>query len=194
MGIADIVPPQRLRELIDYDPQSGTLRWKPRKMQDFNCCETSRARVCNAWNRKYAGQEITSAMSDGRRTVHINLGVRQRTQAARVAWAIYHGEWPSGVIDHIDGDCTNDRIHNLREATQSQNNRNQRIGLRNTSGKVGVTFYKRTAKWRAWVSDNGKVVSLGYFDNFDDAVAARRSAENCAGFYEATRMSERKFA
>ena len=185
-----LIPVKLLREIIAYDPFSGLLTWKPRPRSMFHCEETSRNRVSNAWNKKYAGQTILSATDDGRRIVHINIGGRQRTQAARVAWALHYGDWPVGCVDHIDGDCTNDRIDNLRAATTSENNRNQRISGRNTSGKVGVTFFKRTGKWRAWISVDGKVKSLGYFCRLEDAVAARIAAENEHGFFEATRKSE----
>lgn len=101
---------ERLRQLVRYDPDTGTLYWMPRHPNDFTCAEISRSRVVNGWNAKYAGQPIESRMSDGRVVVHFNLGQRFRTQGARVAWAIHHGTWPEGPVDHIDGDCTNDRI------------------------------------------------------------------------------------
>lgn len=180
----------RLRQLIRYEPETGRLYWKPRHPSDFVCAETSRARVSNCWNAKYAGKPIESRMKDGRVIVHFNLGRRYRTQGSRVAWAIYHGAWPDGQVDHIDGDCTNDRINNLRVSTVSENNRNQRIGPRNTSGKVGVTFSKQAGKWRAFIRINGKSYSLGHFSEIDDAIAARIEAENRHGFFEATRISE----
>jgi hypothetical protein len=180
----------RLRQLVKYDSKTGALFWKPRQPSDFLCAESSRARVSNGWNAKYADQPIESRMGDGRVIVHFNLGRRWRTQGARVAWAIHHGTWPEGLVDHIDGDCTNDRIENLREVSASENNRNQRIGRRNTSGKVGVTFFKRTGKWRAWINIDGRSHSLGYFTEIEDAIAARVAAENRHGFFEATRQSE----
>lgn len=184
------VPIETLKRLISYDPATGELRWKHRAPSDFLCEERSRARVCNGWNAKYAGTLINSTASDGRVIVHLNLGRRERTQGARVAWALYYGEWPKGVIDHIDGDKGNDRIANLRDATPSENARNQRISRRNTSGKVGVTFFRQTQKWRAWVSIDRRVHSLGYFDKKEDAIAARLAAENAHGFFDATRASE----
>lgn len=179
-----------LCRLVGYDPSTGVLTWKERSPFDFHCGDRSRARVCNGWNSKYAWTPINSRMADGRVIVHINLGKRLRTQGARVAWAIHYGKWPQGIVDHIDGDCTNDRIENLRDVSVSENNRNQRISARNTSGKVGVTFYLRTSQWRAWISVNGRVKSLGYFQSRDEAVKARVDAENSEGFFEATRLSE----
>ena len=190
MSIRDAIPVDILRRLISYDDKTGVLRWKDRLPTDFQCEDRSRARVCNGWNSKYSGKPINSRTDDGRVIVHLNLGKRMRTQGARVAWAIYHGKWPKGVIDHIDGDCTNDRIENLRDVSLSENNRNQRISGRNTSGKVGVTFNRGARKWRAWVSLNGRVKSLGYFWTLEEAISARRAAEDAEGFFEATRVSE----
>lgn len=48
----------------------------------------------------------------------------------------------------------------------------------NTSGHPGVGWYPRTKKWRAYVRAGGKLVHLGYFDNIDEAIAARTVALN----------------
>lgn len=190
MNMSDVISIATLRRLISYCPETGILSWNIRTLSDFQCENRYRARVCNSWNSKYSGTQINSRMADGRVIVHLNIGKRMRTQGARVAWAIHHGEWPKGVVDHIDGDCTNDRINNLRDATISENNRNQKISARNTSGKVGVTFYRRTSQWRAWISLNGRVKSLGYFQSREEAIKARIEAENAEGFFEAIRSSE----
>lgn len=190
MTASDNISVTDLRRLVAYDPKTGVLTWKARSAYDFRCKAAHMGRVVNSWNSKYAGTQIASRSKDGRIVLHISLGLRFRTQGSRAAWAIHHGKWPAGVIDHIDGDCTNDRIDNLRDVTISENNRNQRISSRNTSGKVGVTFFKRTSQWRAWISINGRVKSLGYYQTKDEAVAARIQAEEKYGFFEATRTSE----
>lgn len=191
MNMPDVISIATLRRLISYCPETGILSWNIRTLSDFQCENRSRARVCNGWNSKYSGTQINSRMADGRVIVHLNIGKRMRTQGARVAWAIHHGRWPTGMVDHIDGDCTNDRIGNLRDVSASENCRNQRISKRNTSGKVGVTFNKRAGKWRAWINIDGKANALGYFNNIDDAVSARIEAENHHGFFESLRRSER---
>ena|SRR5690625_179208 len=47
----------------------------------------------------------------------------------------------------------------------------------NTSGHKGVTYDKQRKKWRAYIGFKGKQISLGYFDNVEDAVKARQDAE-----------------
>lgn len=82
------------------------------------------------------------------------------------------------IIDHINGDKTNNRKINLRVGTKGQNNINKGIKKNNKSGVVGVYWIKKINKWQAKIGVEGKKIHLGYFDNFDDAVQARKEAED----------------
>lgn len=81
------------------------------------------------------------------------------------------------IIDHKSGNRLDNRKSNLRECTASQNTMNAELRSDNNSGVVGVNYYKRDNKWMARISSNGKNIFLGYFTNFEDAVKARKSAE-----------------
>lgn len=111
------------------------------------------------------------------------------TLAQRLAWFFVNGAWPVGFIDHIDGDRTNNRISNLREATAAQNSHNKRhIG--GASGVVGVRFRKHLGTWQATISENGIRKSLGHFKTIDEAAKARRSGEvSCYGDFRAVAIS-----
>ena len=50
-------------------------------------------------------------------------------------------------------------------------------GSANTSGCRGVYFDKRTGLWRARLKFKGKMMNFGSYKNFDDAVNARKTAE-----------------
>lgn len=80
-------------------------------------------------------------------------------------------------VDHRDRNRLNNRKTNLRIATPSQNGMNKNIRSNNTSGRVGVHWSASNNKWCAMICDNGKHTNLGYFDDFDDAVACREAAE-----------------
>lgn len=80
-------------------------------------------------------------------------------------------------IDHFNRNKLDNRKSNLRPITHKQNMLNRSIAVNNTSGVTGVSFNKSHNKWYANISENGNRHSLGYFDNFDDAVAARKAAE-----------------
>lgn len=79
-------------------------------------------------------------------------------------------------FDHIDRNPLNNRKNNLRKATRQENSRNQSKSTRNTSGVVGVGWYKRYDKWVAYI-ETDKRKTIGYFDNKDDAIRARLNAE-----------------
>jgi hypothetical protein len=78
--------------------------------------------------------------------------------------------------DHIDRNPLNNRRHNLRKATRQENSRNQSKSTRNTSGIIGVGWYERYNKWRAYIKTD-KMITLGYFANKDDAIRVRLNAE-----------------
>lgn len=92
----------------------------------------------------------------------------------RIAWFLYHGEWPRFTIDHINRIKNDNRISNLRDVTQFINCQNRSD---NKSGIVGVYWDKRESKWRAKIRKDGKMVGLGYFDDINDAAKVRRNAE-----------------
>lgn len=80
-------------------------------------------------------------------------------------------------VDHINGNTLDNRKQNLRVVTSRQNGLNSSIRSDNTSGVTGVCWDKRSKKWLVRVYDNGKEICLGYFDDFDNAVTARKDGE-----------------
>lgn len=84
---------------------------------------------------------------------------------------------PDQQVDHIHHNIKDCRKSELRIVTASQNMQNKRIYKNNSSGKTGVSFHKRTHKWIANIQVNKKRISLGSFDNINDAIASREQAE-----------------
>lgn len=80
-------------------------------------------------------------------------------------------------VDHINHNVFDNRKNNLRVCTNSQNNMNKGLQSNNTSGVTGVTWRKDKHKWEAQIRLNRKNIHLGLFPNFDDAVKARKQAE-----------------
>ena len=80
-------------------------------------------------------------------------------------------------IDHINHNTRDNRKSNLRNVTYSQNQMNTSKRHDNTSGITGVDWHKHERMCRARIQVNGKSIMLGYFNSFEDAVKARKEAE-----------------
>ena len=139
---------ERLRELLDYDPQTGEFAWKPQK----------------------AG----TLTSDGYIQICVD-GKRYRAQ--RLAVLHMTGEWPKDVVDHKNRVRSDNRWGNLEDSNPSKNAMNSGVFSTNTSGVRGVCWHRRTGKWHAKIDVRGKRVHLGYFDTLEEATAARQDAE-----------------
>lgn len=91
---------------------------------------------------------------------------------------ILFGEEIAGlVVDHINHNTTDNRRSNLRICTQHKNSMNNIISKNNTSGTSGVSFSSKSNSWRAYIMLNRKQINLGFFKNIEDAIKARKDAE-----------------
>lgn len=146
---ADVLTAGRVRELFDYNPDTGVFVWKVRPGQ-----------------RVHVGDVAGSANRDGYR--YVSIGDRLYMEH-RLAWLHVHGVWPANQIDHRDLDRSNNRIANLREATNAQNKQNQRNAYRNnlSSGVLGVS--RRSGGWMARIRLNGHSHCLGTFPTIEQA-------------------------
>ncbi len=103
--------------------------------------------------------------------VQVRLG--QRTLLAhRIGWFLHHGYWPE-VIDHINGNPSDNRMENLRDISQAENVQNQRHAKSNsTTGLLGVSFDKARGKFVAAVGIGGKRKFIGRFASVEEAHSA----------------------
>lgn len=81
------------------------------------------------------------------------------------------------VIDHINGNRSDNRRKNLRVCTQQQNLQNKALSSLNTSGVAGVSFDKQRKKWIAEIRFDYKKCFLGRYENIEDATFVRYYAE-----------------
>lgn len=160
------VTAEELKSRLDYNPETGLLYWKPGSPR------AGKEAFTNVTKRGYKATTFTP-----------RNGPTTTLSAHRVAWAIYYGEFPSGMIDHINGDKTDNRISNLRDVTNAENARNAALHCKNRSGVSGVYLHRQTGKWCAQISAFGKMVGLGLFSSKSDAIIARKSAERVLGYH-----------
>lgn len=152
---------ERLQELFIWRPEYGLLLHR-----------TAKGGGCS---KVFALQPAGSANKRGYLVVKVG---GRHFFAHRVAFAMHHGRWPDGDIDHIDRSPLNNRPENLRVATRADNVRNAGLRADNKSGIKGVHWYKQTGKWRAQIVFDGKNRNLGYYDDTETAALVRRIAEH----------------
>jgi len=154
-----------LNELFNYDPETGYL-----------------TRKITRSNRNKVGDRVGSVSKHDKKTyLRVNID-RKRYYVHRVIWFLVTGNWPI-EIDHDDGDGTNNKWLNLKDVTRVINSQNHRIADNNTSGVVGVSFFKRTNGWYANIKVKHENIYLGYHKDFFEAVCVRKSSENKHGFH-----------
>ena len=177
--IEPIITQRVVRKLFDYNPETGVLMWRTRDKETYR-----NAKSINAFNARLAGKIAggISTCRSGKRYANVKIfGTTYRQH--RIIWLFMTGAFPKEEIDHIDGDGLNNSFINLREASSTDNSRNQKRFKTNKSGFVGVSWNKGNRKWAANIYNNGQI-HLGYFKNKTDAINARCIAEVKYGYHE----------
>jgi hypothetical protein len=172
-----------LNLLLEYKEDTGLLYWKQRTPDSFSASKKySAVRICSSWNVKHAGKEALNHKTKHGYLTGCVLSVP--FMAHRVIWCMHTGFWPENFLDHINGDRSDNRLINLRQATALENARNLKLYRKNTSGVPGVCYKKQVRKWIATIRVCDARVHLGYFSEKPDAIAARKKAERFYGFHE----------
>jgi hypothetical protein len=131
------------------------------------------------WNTKFAGKQVAIATSAwGYRYIKV---FAYKVHLHHLVWALKHGRWPDGIIDHINGDKADNRVSNLRQVDAQSSARNKPMYRNNTTGHVGVVKYR--SRYVAKIGVGGKYIHIGVFDTLAEAVATRKAAEAEYGFH-----------
>jgi hypothetical protein len=149
------------KALFNYDSETGLLTWKFSSGQIVKGAE--------------AGTNIGNCKS---KTKYRGIKLFKLTyKVHRIIWLMQTGDWPKGDVDHIDGDGLNNKWENLRDITHSQNLMNAAVRSDSTSGYKGVSYDSRRDKWYAYINIDGKRKMLGRHRTMQEAITARRDAE-----------------
>lgn len=146
---------------FSYDAETGNLIWMVTRFQVV------------------AGQIAGAIDHEGYIIVGLN---KIRHRAHRIIWVMVTGETPD-QIDHQNGCRSDNRWFNLRDVSNQENSRNQKLKITNSSGVTGVSWHIRLKKWVAHIRVDGRAKFLGGFSEFDDAVKSRLDAEREYGFH-----------
>lgn len=160
---------ERLRELLDYDPDSGLLTWRARPGDD-------------RFNTRFAGMPALNCKSGKHGYRHGQI-IGKWALAHRVIWKWITGDEPP-QIDHLNGKRWDNRQDNLRAADNKINSRNRARYSSNTSGHCGVHFHRRDGRWHANINHGGRKRFIGGFATKGEAIAARKARQAELGYSE----------
>jgi hypothetical protein len=153
------------RQLLDYDPDAGVLRWKPRTPDMFGkSTRFSADTQCRQWNGRHAGTVAGSRTKKGYLHVQLNGEIYS---GHHLMWLIHTGEHAPHEIDHRDGDTGNNKFFNFRPAGPGENAQNRKLNRNNTSGITGVAWIEKSKKWKVIFRRK----YLGLFDTSEEAEA-----------------------
>lgn len=151
MAKVDSISAERLREIVNYDPETGEFTWK----------------FCHRRRTNKDGK-VGHLSASGYVQMYVD-GIN--TRAHRLAWLYVHGVYPGGHIDHINGDRADNRIANLRDVAPAVNSQNRpAFSKANKLKAVGVFEYK--GGFRAEITALGRRHHFGVYETLAEARAA----------------------
>lgn len=155
----------QLKEILSYSPENGKFTW-----------------IANSkFGVKRAGHEA-GTLANG----YVQICIKKKFHYAhRLAWLYMHGELPTNVIDHINGNKSDNRISNLRSVTQSENLQNQSKPQRQNP-HLGVSK-NAAGNWRVRIKIGKENIHIGTFKDQDlakDAYMFAKKKHHISSIYK----------
>ena len=163
-----VVNQKRVKQLINYDSETGVVTWKVTR------------------SKASAGNQPSHIDAKGYRVIGIDSKVYR---LHRIIWLWVYGYLPENEIDHINRDKLDNRLCNLREVTKTCNMRNRAEQCNNSSSVTGVCFDSFNNTWMAYIKVNGNHKTVGRSKDKIEAIYLRYTAEKCLNWGECLKTS-----
>jgi hypothetical protein len=148
MSKTNCITQEKLKEILDYNPDTGIFTWKVSKAKRI---------------------KVGSVAGCKNNLGYILIRIDGKIYLAhRLAWLYTHGDFPLNCIDHINQIKDDNRICNLRDVTVSENMQNQ-------SQVLGYT--KNGSKYKATITLNNILYQLGSYATKEQARQAYLDAK-----------------
>lgn len=158
-GCINMIDQEKLKEYLAYNKETGLFT---RKISVANN-KAKKGSLCGFYDKKIK---------------YITIKIESKNYLAhRLAWLYVYGEFPCNQIDHINHNKIDNRICNLRDVTNSENQKNTKLPKNNKTGHIGVYFDKQKNKYRSQINSNGVRYNLGTFEKLNDAIKCRKDGE-----------------
>ena len=167
MAIRTLPDINYIREILDYDAETGVFTWRSRPKEHFRT-----QAVLVRWGILFAGRRAGTIDGGGYIRIRIN---NEYYRAHRLVWLLARGHPIPVEIDHINGNKADNRAENLRAATKVENGANSRMRADNKTGFKGV-FRIKSGRYRAKIDINRQQIHVGYFKTLKEAAEARKEA------------------
>lgn len=141
-----------LDSILDYNSISGNFIWKVKPSKKVSIGDIAGTITNNGYFKiRFLGKEYL---------------------AHRLAWLSIYGDFPEGILDHIDQDKLNNSINNLREVSISENGHNTKIYSTNKSGYKNIFWDKTLNKYSVKLCKNNIKYNIGTYHTLEGAKLA----------------------
>lgn len=153
----DTLTQEVAQRLLDYNQETGEFKWRIKRR----------------------GVNVEKILGTDNGFGYLRITVCGKSYYAhRLAWLYVHGHMPKQEIDHINGNKSDNRIANLREATPLQNQQNKtKLQSNNKSGQPGISWHEKSNKWQVHICTCNNRQYLGIYSDIEEAKAVYAAAK-----------------
>lgn len=169
------IPIDDARRMYQYDPDNGSLIFGYRRESDFPKLVNPKKYVDWFNSNRFGNSAYMSPYPNG----YLRVSVLGKTVLAhRFIWFLKTESWPIGVIDHLNGDRSDNSWRNLRDVSFSENSANHKTLSTSKYPITGISYLKSRDVYVVSVTRNGKRLPIRWCKTLDEAIRCRISMGN----------------